>query len=584
VQVASRPYVLAAAALAAVSTVIVTPVVARQVPLAVRQMEAALVDVGIDNIPVNLFDDILNIPYNETVGGGFATLADSFLFTGTWWVPSSTNLWGVDPGDPTHIALIDNLIPFTAFTEGFTNSAGVYEPGLNYEFAGLLASELPVSSSCDAVSCAPMTPSEVLTGDTGYDRDIGFLAALMGNATDANGEPNGLFTNFFQVPLQDLIDGYKFQANPAGFPITTGEPTYDTGILNPGGAVNPETDASEPGGHGLGLLWGSTGNPFEGGTTGADNAMPWDGLNYQLNLLQPFQTLYDSLTQTPATDGVAGTGIDSFSFTDVMHTFENLEAGFIIDFDPYTAGSPACPGLCTELPASEQIPALVADIAKADPTNTTLANWVYDYNIDPTNVNEPTVDQINNSIALLQTGSYNFSPTELAQVDAALTRINPELPFLYTNDGIITDPNYLAYVSDPTTTVGLEGAYGGYDPNLVGTDFLTLLQDAGTSPVDPTLSADLQLLLTDFSYAGNPAALQAVLDGGTVAAAAAATPGAAVDPSTLDPTFSTDLSTLLAGLGSTVTSDAVSAALAEISAQITADFASFVPQSVLSLF
>jgi hypothetical protein len=581
VLVASRPYALAAAALAAVSTVVVAPVVARQVPLAVRQMETKLVDVGIDNIPVNLFDDILNIPYNETVGGGFATLADSFLFTGTWWVPSSTNLWGIDPGDPTHIALIDNLIPFTAFTEGFTNASGVYEPGLNYEFAGLLASELPVSSSCDAISCAPMTPPEVLTGDTGYDRDIGFLAALMGNATDANGDPNGLFTNFFQVPLQDLINGYTFQANPAGG--TTGEPGYDTGILNPGGAVNPETDASEPGGHGLGLLWGSTGNPFEGGTTGADNAMPWDGLNYQLNLFTPFQTLVDSLEQTPSTSGIDGSGIDSFSLTDVTHTFENLEAGFIIDFDPYTAGSPACPGLC-DIPANEQIPGLVAAIANADPSNTTLANWVYDYNIDPTLVNEPTQDQINNAIALLQTGSYNFSPTELAQVDAALTRINPELPFLYTNDGIITDPNYLAYVSDPTTTTGLEGAYGGYDPNLVGTDFLTLLQDAGTNPVDPTLSADLNTLLTDFSFAGDPSALAAVLGGGTVAAAAAATPASAADVSNLDPSFSADLSTLFASFGTTAGADAVSAALAELSAQLTADLANIVPQSLLSLF
>ena len=68
---------------------------------------------------------------------------------------------------PPTSRLIDNFIPFTAFTEGFTNAEGVYEPGLNYEFAGLLAAELPVSSSCDAISCAPMTPPDVLTGNTG---------------------------------------------------------------------------------------------------------------------------------------------------------------------------------------------------------------------------------------------------------------------------------------------------------------------------------------------------------------------------------------------------------------------------------
>ena len=110
------------------------------------------------------------------------------LFTGTWWVPSSTNLWGIDPGDPSHIALIDNFLPFEAFTEGFTNSAGVYEPGLNYEFDGLLAAELPFSSSCDAATCFPMTPPEVITGSTAFDRDIGFFEAITGNATNDQGQ------------------------------------------------------------------------------------------------------------------------------------------------------------------------------------------------------------------------------------------------------------------------------------------------------------------------------------------------------------------------------------------------------------
>ncbi len=565
----SRPNVLAAAALVATGAVIATPVLAHQVPLSVRSMETKLVDAGdFGNIPTNLFNDILNIPYNEVDGGGLATVANSFLFTGTWWVPSSTNLWGIDPGDPTHIALIDNFIPFSAFTEGFTNAQGVYEPGLNYEFAGLLAAELPVSSSCDAISCAPMTPPEVLTGNTGYDRDLGFLAALTGHATDANGDPNGLFTNFFQVPLQNLFNGYLFQANPAGG--TTGEPGYDTGILNPGGPVNDQWAQL--------LGWGSSGNPFEGGTTGADNAMPWDGVNFQLNLLQPFQTLYDSLTQDPT----AATGVQDLTAAGVSHTFENLMAGFIIDFDPYTAGSPACPAEC-DIPAQYQIPALVEAISKADPSNTVLSTWVTDYATNPQLVNEPTVDQINNSIALLQTGSYNFSPEQLADVDAALGRINPELPELYTNAGIITDPNYLSYVSDPSTTTPLVGEYGGYNPWLEGADFLKVLDAAGSNPVDPTLSADLQLLLNDFTFAGDPAALQAVLDGGTVAAAAA-TPGAAIDPSALDPSFSTDLSSILAGLGGTAGADALSAAFAEISAQISADLASFVPQSVLSMF
>ena len=217
------------------------------------------------------------------------------------------------------------------------------------------------------------------------------------------------------------------------------------GIVDPSGPVNA-TWASI-------LGWGSTGDPFEGGT-GAGNTMPWDGTTYQLNLLQPFQTLYDSLTQM--TDGSDGTGVQDLTAAGVSHTFENLLAGYIIDFDPFTAGSPACPAEC-DIAAGSQIPALVADIAKMDPTNTTLATWVADYAQSPTLVNEPTVDQVNASIALLQTGEYNFSAEQLAEVDAALARINPELPALYTNAGIITDPNYLAYVSDPSTTTPLGG-------------------------------------------------------------------------------------------------------------------------------
>ncbi|BBX45805.1 hypothetical protein GCM10009641_72180 [Mycobacterium cookii] len=557
---ASRPYALAAAALAAVSTVVVTPVLARQVPLAVRQIETKLVDVGIDNIPMNLFDDILNIPYNETVGGGLATMANSFLFTGTWWVPSSSNLWGIDPGDPTHIALIDNFLPFTAFTEGFTNSAGVYEPGLNYEFAGLLAAELPVSSSCDAASCFPMTPPEVVTGSTQFDRDIGFFDALMGKATDANGEPFGLFTNFFHVPLQELINGYTFGSN-------------DPGIVDPSGPVQSLYG------------WGTSGNPFEGGT-GAGNTMPWDGVTYHLNLLQPFQTFYDSLLQTPATDGIGGTGIESFTSTDVAHTFENLLAGSIISFDPFTEGSPACPALCN-IPSQDQVPGLIAELSKMDPSNTTLSDWVTNYAIDPSLVNEPTQDQINASVALLQTGVYNLNIQELTDVDKGLASINAELPQLLTNAGYYTDPAYVQYSIDPSsvtdpTTGQIDTVYGGYNPQEVFNDMIIMF---GTQTnVSQLSNAELLWFLADPLSSPDP------YNGGVVDGAAAV-PGlfssAAADSvggSSALGQFSTDLSALFASFGTTAGADALSAALSELSAQISADLASFVPQSVLSMF
>jgi hypothetical protein len=563
-QAASRPYALAAAALAATGAVIATPVLAHQVPLMVRSIETKLVTAGdIGNIPVNLFNDILNIPYNELEGGGLATVANSMLFTGTWWVPSSTNLWGIDPGDPTHVALIDNFIPFSAFTEGFTNSAGVYEPGLNYEFAGLLAAELPVSSSCDANTCFPMTPPEVITGSTQFDRDIGFFEAYTGNATNADGQPFSLFTDMFKVPIQDLINGYTF-----------------TDATNPGGPVN-DTWASI-------LGWGSTGDPFEGGT-GAGNTEPWDGTTFHLNLLQPFQTLYDSLTQDPSTSGIGGTGVEIPTAEGVAHTFENLMAGYIIDFDGYTEGSPACPALC-DIPTELQVPSLVADIAKMDPTNTTLATWVADYAINPALVNEPTQDQINASVALLQTGIYNLSPTELADVDKGLASINPELPALYTNAGWYTDPAYLAYGnSDAPGPATLDPVYGGYNPMLVWNDLLTLAtnnqwdysqlsnQELVWFLADPLTSPD--------PYNGGAVdglpwweALQQAFPGASTAAADSAGGASAVSE------FTTGMSALLAGAGTTAGADVISAALAEISAAISADLASIVPQSILGMF
>jgi hypothetical protein len=563
VQATSRPYALAAAALAAVSAVVVTPVMARQLPLAVRNMEAKLIDADVSNIPVNLFDDILNIPYNELEGGGLATVANSLLFTGTWWVPSSTNLWGIDPGDPTHVALIDDFAPFSAFTEGFTNSQGVYEPGLNYEFAGFLAAELPVSSSCDANTCFPMTPPEVITGSTQFDRDIGFFEALNGTAQNADGQPFTLFSNFFQVPIQELLNGYTF-----------------TDATNPGGPVN-DTWASI-------LGWGSSGDPFEGGTTGADNAEPWDGTTFQLNLLQPFQTFIDSLEQTPATDGVGGTGVEVPTLEGVMHTFENLEAGYIIDFDPYVEGSPACPALC-DIPSEFTIPALVNDIYQMDPTNTTLGTWVTDYATNPALVNEPTQPQVDASVALLQTGIYNLDAQELADVDQGLASINPELPYLYTNAGYFTDPAYLAYGnSDTEVTTPLDPVYGGYNPMLVGQDLLTLLTNNDTN-FSQLSNPDLIWFLSDPLTSPDPYN-GGVVDGGTpwyetLFGGAASTPAGAAAVGEFDPSqLSTDLSTLLASLGTTAGSDVVSQALADISAQISADLAAVVPQSVLSLF
>ena len=117
-QSASRAYVLAAAALAATSMVVMTPGASRpaqpsQPP--VRHMDTRLVDYT--DVPINLLDDIANIPYNEIQG--IDVLGNSLLFSGNWWVPSATNIWGTDPGDLGHyMGVFDVLLPFAPQISG----------------------------------------------------------------------------------------------------------------------------------------------------------------------------------------------------------------------------------------------------------------------------------------------------------------------------------------------------------------------------------------------------------------------------------------------------------------------------------
>ena len=542
-QAASRAYVLAAAAVAATSAVVLTPAAPKASHLPVRSMETRLVD--FTDVPINLFDDVVNIPFNEVQG--IDVFANSLLFSGDWWVPSATNIWGTDPGDLGHyMGLLDMALPFAPQISGLDQPE--IDPtadangtaGLAQQIALLAAAELPTSTSCDAQTCAPMTPSEVITGNTGYDRDIGFFEALAGNAQNSTGQPFDLFSNWLQVPLSDLTNGFTFT------------PANDPGLIDP----SPDLGPNAPG------VTGSLG--FDG-TTGVDGSgtgdyMPWAGDTFKLNLFGPFENFYNSLFTAP-TGGIDGSGVEIPTGTELLDAFQNITAGSIVAFDPYVAGSPACPGVC-DLPANESQLGLLQGVLAWDPTNTSLSNYVTEFAANMEN--NATQNEINDAIALLQTGTYNFSPTELAQVDTALGNINPELPALFTNDGIITDPAYEAY----TGTGPLDAVYGGYDPNLVGTDLVTLFQDSLSSPVDPTLSTDLSTLATDFSFPGDPANLAALLAGDPVAASASAT----------DPTgLSADFSSLLASLGATAGSDALSQSLSELSTQFAAEFASLIP-------
>src|SRR5271156_1831054 len=547
-QAAARLYVLASAALMATGLVAATPLPARQLQLPIRSIETRLVDAdSVLNIPVNLFDDIVNIPYNEVQG--LDTLADSLLDTGPWWVPDATNVWGWGPWDSTHVAAVLSLsLPFQSLDQGLG--------GLDYQIDGLLAAEIPESASCDAATCAPIVPHDVITGISAIDQDITTFDALTGQTQ------SGFIDNLFQVPLSELLSGYTFtQAD-------------DPGIVDPAGPVFQEFGFPLDGGT----------NPFEG-PTGPGDTMPWDGVTYTLNPLQPFENFYESLLATPSTSGIDGTGIDLPALTEFTQALQNVAAGLVIDFDPFVLGSPDCPASC-DIPQSETIPALVQDIANLDPSNTTLQTWLAEFAAGT--AAWPTESQSDETIALLQAGLYGLTPEQLATVDADLASINPELPALFTNDGILTDPGYLAYTvatasptTGPTTTAIFDPVYGGRDDNLVPQDLLTLLTNNDTNVNALSEPGVLLALLypaaivTDpgaFSAgAADPSSASTMLNDAANLSALLGLSGA----STLATDFTALLSQLSTELGTALTAD--------LGATLPTDFATTLPTDLLSL-
>jgi hypothetical protein len=529
--VVARPCVIAGAALAAASLVAVTPFAPRPFQLPVFSIETRLVDAdSVLNIPVNLFDDIVNIPYNEVQA--IDTAADSLLDTGPWWVASSTNVWDWGPWDSAHAAaVVALLLPFPSLDEGLG--------GLDYQVDGLLAAELPESPTCAVASCEPVVPSDVITGITSIDRNIAFTDAVDGQTQF------GLIDNMFRVPLSELLSGYTFTS------------ANDAGVTDAGGPVYTEFGFPLDGGT----------NPFEGPTTLVDgqNQYPWDGVTYTLNPLQPFENFYNSLLATPSTSGIDGTGVNLPTLTEFTQALQNLAAASVIDFDPFTAGSPACSASC-DIPESLTYPAIVQDIANLDPSNTTLQTWLADYAAGTAAV--PTQTQIDETVALLQVGAYNLTPDQLATVDADLASINPELPVLFTNAGILTDPGYLAFTdavantTGPTTTAVFDPVYGGDNFPLVGQDLLTLLTNNATNLDALSQSGPLLSLVDPALIVGDPGAFSA----GAAATSSAST--LSIDAANLSAllglsgasSLSADLSALLSQL-STDLSTALSADL-----------------------
>jgi hypothetical protein len=475
-QAASRPYVMAAAAVAATSMVAVTPLATKAAELAaelpIRQIATQLVDAeSLANVPLNLFYDLINIPANELYATQFFT--DNLFMAGPWFVVSPTNLWGVDPGDPTHfMSVVNFLVPFPALS-GMDAPETDFSGGLGQQLWGFVASELPTSSSCDAAACAPFEPASPVTGMSGVDFFVWLNQVLTGQ------EKFPLFDNWFDA-----------QYGPNGTYFF--DPAAD-GSTDPSGSVSSFDGWSSTSG-----LLGGQGIPG----TGPGDAMPWSGDTYTFQPWVPFENFFNSLMETPSTSGLGGTGIDPIygDPTEIMQTFQAFLAGLAF-FDPFTPGSPFCPGECTSVTtAGLDYPDLIKDINNLTPGGNPVINeWLTAYANGTANV--PSEATIQNSIALLQNQNFwDFqNPPYLGENTPGsfdIATLAPEFHQFWTELGFTVPP--LADASDYPAAATSAAAAGGVDPGTLSTDVSALTaMFAAALPADflSTLDADLTSML-----------------------------------------------------------------------------------------
>jgi hypothetical protein len=393
-------HVGAGVALAVAGVVAVTPYVSPTPPaIHAANLEARLA-ASVANIPANLAYAIANVPYNEVQA--INQLASSLFFTGSWWVASSTNIWGTDPGDPGHYEALTNLaIPFPAIADTLGNQLSM-----------IAAAELPVSSSCDADGCFPITPTEPVTGITQLDKAIQLALALTGL------RPLALTADWLKVPLSELLTGYTFP--------TTVDPS---GTAYDGFGFPGTVDAS--------------GEPL----------LPWSGTTFIWNPLAPLQNFYDSLTATPPP---AAEAIHPVTGDAVIRAVQALLAGVAVDFFPFVPGSSVCGPECA-VPENLTVPAIVKWIGDAYPGNPLIEEW--QTAVAGHTANGPTAAQIAISVGLFNTGVLTLNSATATKVNALLAGINPALPSIAADSGLLGASDGTALQHDLEQLLGSLGPH-----------------------------------------------------------------------------------------------------------------------------
>jgi hypothetical protein len=364
-------------ALLGASVIAVTPVAPPPPP----EMRVATAEVRLAaapsllNVPVNLLIDLINIPYNEVQAVDY--LSRSLIFSGPWFVVSATNIWGVDPGDPGHfMSTVNLLVPFPALSGlGLDQSD---QTGLGQQFWHFVATQLPVNEYCDADGCPPGVPISPITGLTGLDNVLWGLALTFGLYGFAPGASVQfpLFTNWFAVPISDLVDGYTFGPDQPGY-------------TNPSGPVFPG--------------FGFAGTTEVDGPNGPEYLMPWANTTFTLDLSKPFQNYFNHLMADPAANP-----IHLPDLVEIGRALQTFAAAMVIAFDPLTPGAGLCTGgldNCSWLPPALDYPGIVKSIGDLWPGNTVINEWLDALANGTANV--PTEEQIETAQRLAnQNGSF----------------------------------------------------------------------------------------------------------------------------------------------------------------------------------
>jgi hypothetical protein len=277
-------------ALIGASVIAVTPVTPP--PPEVRTVSAEVrlaAEPSIYNIPMNLFQDIINIPYNFVYGVN--TTGQSLLFSGTWLMSSASNVWGTDPGDPAHYYGLAHLFPFPAFSEA-----------LAAQVSGVLAVLLPIHSACNDIACAGGV--DMMAGWYRLDR------------------------------IWDLLEDGKFTFDEEPVEYPDGSIHPPEGIWNSSGPVNWGAQYGHP-------EWDTVDGP------NGDPVVPWAGTTFTFDPFSPFTNYWIThLMSDPTSDENA---IKFPTLQETFTAFTNLAAGLFVAFSPFFPGSPWCFGLCGPL-------------------------------------------------------------------------------------------------------------------------------------------------------------------------------------------------------------------------------------------